>query len=80
MFLVFNFWGELGEVWRGWMVLTQSFVEDGDWMRLLFGGVRGMRAGLMSDNDPDFKKPPKKYHPKGITFSMRIGIFWWWRR
>ena len=22
----------------------------------------------MSDNDPNFKKPPKKYHPKGITF------------
>ncbi|MBK1835530.1 RluA family pseudouridine synthase [Roseibacillus ishigakijimensis] len=22
----------------------------------------------MSDNDKNFKKPPKKYHPKGITF------------
>ncbi len=22
----------------------------------------------MSDNDPNFKLPPKKYHPKGITF------------
>ena len=37
--------------------------------RLLF--VRGFGYGSlehMSDNDKNFKRPPKKYHPKGITF------------